>query len=196
MIGLGERRGGVAEEEAEDEAAVEFVEVEVGAPIIHRRAPEQAGIKVAGASPAFIRTPLVDEMLATQAKVRGITVAEAEAQFLAVRRPHIELHRAGTPEEVARFASFSRRKPHRSSRGRIFASTEDRSRASEGAMLVMVESGVGRQTQYRMSIVESDGEVLQDGVADQGREVMSEGAVPFGRETSINIRQRKGSELK
>jgi NAD(P)-dependent dehydrogenase (short-subunit alcohol dehydrogenase family) len=57
-------------------------------------------------SPAFIRTPLVDEMLASQAKAAGIEVAEAEAQFLAVKRPHIELHRAGRPEEVAAACVF------------------------------------------------------------------------------------------
>jgi 3-oxoacyl-[acyl-carrier protein] reductase len=57
-------------------------------------------------SPAFIRTPLVDEMLASQAKAMGIDAAEAEAQFLAVQRPHIELHRAGTPEEVAAACVF------------------------------------------------------------------------------------------
>jgi NAD(P)-dependent dehydrogenase (short-subunit alcohol dehydrogenase family) len=59
------------------------------------------GILVNTVSPAFIRTPLVDEMLASQAKAMGIEVAEAEARFLALKRPHIELHRAGRPEEVA-----------------------------------------------------------------------------------------------
>src|ERR1700730_17981331 len=64
------------------------------------------GIHVNTVSPAFIRTPLVDEMLAAQAKANGIEVAEAEAQFLAVKRPHIELHRAGRPEEVAAACVF------------------------------------------------------------------------------------------
>jgi 3-oxoacyl-[acyl-carrier protein] reductase len=66
----------------------------------------QDGILVNTVSPAFIRTPLVDEMLASQAKAAGIEVAEAEAQFLAVKRPHIELHRAGRPEEVAAACVF------------------------------------------------------------------------------------------
>jgi 3-oxoacyl-[acyl-carrier protein] reductase len=64
------------------------------------------GILVNTVSPAFIRTPLVDEMLASQAKAKGIEVAEAEAQFLAVTRPHIELRRAGRPEEVAAVCVF------------------------------------------------------------------------------------------
>jgi 3-oxoacyl-[acyl-carrier protein] reductase len=64
------------------------------------------GILVNTVSPAFIRTPLVDEMLASQAKAIGIKAAEAEAQFLAVKRPHIELHRAGRPEEVAAVCVF------------------------------------------------------------------------------------------
>jgi NAD(P)-dependent dehydrogenase (short-subunit alcohol dehydrogenase family) len=64
------------------------------------------GIPVNTVSPAFIQTPLVDEMLASQAKAKGIEFAEAEAQFLAVRRPHIELHRAGRPEEVAAVCVF------------------------------------------------------------------------------------------
>jgi NAD(P)-dependent dehydrogenase (short-subunit alcohol dehydrogenase family) len=64
------------------------------------------GILVNTVSPAFIRTPLVDEMLAVQAKATGIAVAEAEAQFLAVHRPHIELHRPGKPEEVAAACVF------------------------------------------------------------------------------------------
>jgi NAD(P)-dependent dehydrogenase (short-subunit alcohol dehydrogenase family) len=55
---------------------------------------------------AFIQAPLVNEMLASQAKAKGIGLAEAEAQFLAVKRPDIELHRAGTSEEVAAACVF------------------------------------------------------------------------------------------
>ena len=44
-------------------------------------------------SPAFIMTPLVAEMIATVARGRGITPQEAQAQFLANNRPHIELRR-------------------------------------------------------------------------------------------------------
>lgn len=59
------------------------------------------GILVNTVSPAFIKTPLVEDMLAQQAKAQGITVEEAEKTFLRQNRPHIELGRAGTPEEVA-----------------------------------------------------------------------------------------------
>jgi 3-oxoacyl-[acyl-carrier protein] reductase len=59
------------------------------------------GILVNTLSPAFIKTPLVEHMLADQAKAKRITVQQAEEEFLRHNRPHIELGRAGTPEEVA-----------------------------------------------------------------------------------------------
>lgn len=59
------------------------------------------GILVNTVSPAFIKTPLVEDMLAQQAKAQGVSAQEAEARFLRHNRPHIELGRAGTPEEVA-----------------------------------------------------------------------------------------------
>lgn len=64
------------------------------------------GILVNTVSPAFILTPLVEEMLGDMAKVRGGNRAAAEAEFLAKNRPHIELHRAGKPEEVAAAVVF------------------------------------------------------------------------------------------
>ncbi|HMB96692.1 MAG TPA: SDR family oxidoreductase [Tepidisphaeraceae bacterium] len=64
------------------------------------------GILVNTVSPAFIMTPLVSEMLDKQAKAQGIDPADAEKQFLATKRPHIELHRSGTPEEVAAAVVF------------------------------------------------------------------------------------------
>ena len=64
------------------------------------------GILVNAVSPAFIMTPLVREMLQEQARVQGIGVQEAEAAFLRQNRPHIELHRAGKPEEVASVVVF------------------------------------------------------------------------------------------
>src|SRR5260370_42190596 len=59
------------------------------------------GILVNTISPAFIKTPLVEHMLADQAAVKRITVQQAEEEFLCHNRPHIELGRAGKPEEVA-----------------------------------------------------------------------------------------------
>ena len=64
------------------------------------------GILVNSVSPAFIKTPLVERMLADQAKARRVTVEQAEAEFLRQNRPHIELGRAGTPEEVATAVVF------------------------------------------------------------------------------------------
>ncbi len=59
------------------------------------------GILFNTVSPAFVKTPLVDNMLAQQAKAQGISQQEAERRFLQQNRPHIELGRAGTPEEIA-----------------------------------------------------------------------------------------------
>lgn len=64
------------------------------------------GILVNTISPAFIKTPLVERMLADQAKAKRITVQQAEEEFLRLNRPHIELGRAGTPEEVAAAVVF------------------------------------------------------------------------------------------
>jgi NAD(P)-dependent dehydrogenase (short-subunit alcohol dehydrogenase family) len=64
------------------------------------------GILVNTVSPAFIKTPLVEHMLADQAAVKRITVQQAEEEFLCHNRPHIELGRAGKPEEVAAAVVF------------------------------------------------------------------------------------------
>lgn len=64
------------------------------------------GILVNTVSPAFIKTPLIEQFMADQAKESGITPQEAEQAFLRQNRPHIELSRAGTPEEVAAAVVF------------------------------------------------------------------------------------------
>lgn len=65
------------------------------------------GILVNTVSPAFIRTPLVDEMLANQAKSRGLSSAdEAERVFVREFRPNIVFGRAGRPEETAGIVVF------------------------------------------------------------------------------------------
>jgi 3-oxoacyl-[acyl-carrier protein] reductase len=64
------------------------------------------GILVNTVSPAFIRTPLVDEMLGRQAKASGITVDEAERNFLRELRPNIVLGRAGKSDETAGIVVF------------------------------------------------------------------------------------------
>lgn len=70
------------------------------------KAYAKEGILVNTVSPAFVMTPLVAHMLAEQAKARGISPEEAEKQFLKQNRPHIEVGRAGTPEEVAAAVVF------------------------------------------------------------------------------------------
>ncbi len=57
-------------------------------------------------SPAFIRTPLVKEMMTSRAQEKGLTVSEAEADFLKENRPNIVLGRAGEIDEVAAVAVF------------------------------------------------------------------------------------------
>jgi 3-oxoacyl-[acyl-carrier protein] reductase len=64
------------------------------------------GILVNTVSPAFVRTPAVDAMLARYAAQAGISPDAAQAEFLARRRPHIEVRRPGTPEEVAAAVVF------------------------------------------------------------------------------------------
>lgn len=64
------------------------------------------GILVNTVSPAFIMTPLVEQMLDAQAQQAGISRAEAEAQFLKENRPNIVLKRAGTSEETAALVAF------------------------------------------------------------------------------------------
>ncbi len=59
------------------------------------------GILVNTVSPAFIKTPLVEQIFAAQAQEQGITPQEIEQAFLRQNRPHIELARPGTAEEVA-----------------------------------------------------------------------------------------------
>src|SRR5258708_20833536 len=64
------------------------------------------GILVNTVSPAFIKTPLVEQLLAAQAQEQGVTPQKAEQAFLRQNRPHIELGRPGTPEEVPSAAVF------------------------------------------------------------------------------------------
>jgi 3-oxoacyl-[acyl-carrier protein] reductase len=64
------------------------------------------GILVNTVSPAFIRTPLVLDMLRKLAQQQGITEEEAEKRFLKENRPHIVLGRAGTVDETAAVVLF------------------------------------------------------------------------------------------
>jgi 3-oxoacyl-[acyl-carrier protein] reductase len=64
------------------------------------------GILVNTVSPAFIRTPLLDGLLAQTAKARGITMDEAEKVLLREFRPNILLGRAGRSDETGGICVF------------------------------------------------------------------------------------------
>lgn len=57
-------------------------------------------------SPAFIYTPFVEDMLSGQARAKGITMENAQREFLEENRPGIELGRPGTIEEVGAAVAF------------------------------------------------------------------------------------------
>lgn len=57
-------------------------------------------------SPAFIMTPLVESMMQKAAEEQGISRDEAIERFLDNNRPHIELNRPGTIEEVGSIVAF------------------------------------------------------------------------------------------
>jgi len=66
----------------------------------------QYGILVNSVSPAFIKTPMVEAMLDQITKEKNFSHQEAEAYFLKENRPHIELKRGGTSDEVAAAVVF------------------------------------------------------------------------------------------
>lgn len=59
------------------------------------------GVLVNAVSPAFIETPMTDEMMDKRAGARGTSREEAVESFLDEERPHLALKRRGRPEEVA-----------------------------------------------------------------------------------------------
>jgi len=64
------------------------------------------GILINTVSPAFIRTPLVEEMFEQQAKARGVSPDEVEKILLREFRPSIVLGRAGKSDETAGIVVF------------------------------------------------------------------------------------------
>jgi len=64
------------------------------------------GLLVNAVSPAFIHTPMTDEMMDKRAKEQGTTREDAIRSFLNEQRPHLELARRGEPEEVADVIAF------------------------------------------------------------------------------------------
>jgi 3-oxoacyl-[acyl-carrier protein] reductase len=59
------------------------------------------GILVNTVSPAFIMTPMLENLLKDNAKQLNITYEEATQQFLKENRPHVEVKRPGTVDEAA-----------------------------------------------------------------------------------------------
>ncbi|SRR6056297_3441 len=57
-------------------------------------------------SPAFIMTPLVSDMMDQAADEQGISKVKMIEEFLQKNRPHIELERPGTIEEVSSIVTF------------------------------------------------------------------------------------------
>lgn len=64
------------------------------------------GLLVNTVSPAFIATPMTDDMMDRLAEARGIDRDEAIKHFLKEERPFMELGRRGEPREVAAVIAF------------------------------------------------------------------------------------------
>lgn len=64
------------------------------------------GLLVNTVSPAFIETPMTDEMMSKRAEALGVPFDEAIASFLREERPFMELGRRGKPDEVANVIAF------------------------------------------------------------------------------------------
>lgn len=64
------------------------------------------GVLINTVSPAFIATPMTDEMMTSRADRRGTSIEEAIASFLREERPSMEMDRRGRPEEVAAVVAF------------------------------------------------------------------------------------------
>ncbi len=64
------------------------------------------GILVNTVSPAFIRTPLLEEFMAKQAREMGVSVQDVIQQFLRENRANIVLGRPGEPDETAGIVVF------------------------------------------------------------------------------------------
>ncbi|HEX4443631.1 MAG TPA: SDR family oxidoreductase [Galbitalea sp.] len=64
------------------------------------------GLLVNAISPAFIHTPMTDEMMKKRAEQLGTSTDEAITSFLEEERPYLELKRRGEPQEVANVIAF------------------------------------------------------------------------------------------
>ena len=66
----------------------------------------EEGLLVNTVSPAFIETPLVEEMMKEAAAKQDVSKEEAVEQFLETNRPHIEVGRPGQIDEVGPLVAF------------------------------------------------------------------------------------------
>ncbi|WP_029059534.1 SDR family NAD(P)-dependent oxidoreductase [Stappia stellulata] len=66
----------------------------------------ERGVLVNCVSPAFIETPMTDEMMDQKAAAKGVDRKEAVKEFLEQDRPYLALKRRGRPEEVAATIGF------------------------------------------------------------------------------------------
>lgn len=64
------------------------------------------GVLVNTVSPAFIATGMTDAMMKARSQELGVSFDDAIDSFLKENRPHLELHRRGTVEEVANVIAF------------------------------------------------------------------------------------------
>ena len=64
------------------------------------------GVLINTVSPAFIATPMTQEMMSDRARERGTDIDEAVESFLREERPSMETDRRGRPEEVAAVVAF------------------------------------------------------------------------------------------
>lgn len=70
------------------------------------KAYAEKGVLVNTISPAFVETPMTDEMMRQKAKELNTNIAGAVNWFLENKRPNIEVDRRGQPEEVAVIAAL------------------------------------------------------------------------------------------
>jgi 3-oxoacyl-[acyl-carrier protein] reductase len=70
------------------------------------KAYSKDGILINSVSPAFIATAMTDKMMELRSQELGVSFDDAIDSFLKENRPHIELHRRGTVEEVANVIAF------------------------------------------------------------------------------------------
>lgn len=70
------------------------------------RAYSKEGLLINCVSPAYVESPMTDQMMEQLAEERGTSIDEAIQWFLKNERPHIEVGRRGKPEEVANVIAF------------------------------------------------------------------------------------------